>query len=168
MFGKHNNASIRPYALGISPQSSVYGATIPVVYGTTKVTPQLIWAANLRQAGGSNKTVKVKKNGPATYAENVDFLLGHNPLNAVLQMWQNQGGKQGMSFAAQSFSISPGGVASVTITDPYYYFLLGVTLRIPYNTTFRDYGSQGGRHLSGTTEYPLWNAAFAGPDPERR
>ena len=164
MFGKHNNASLRPYALGISPQSSVYGSTIPVVYGTTRITPSLIWAANLRQSGGSNKTVKVKKNGPATYVENVDFLLGQNPITAVLQMWQNQGAKQGMSFASQAFSISPGGAGSVTITDPFFYYLLGVTLRVGHNTTFNDYGGGGPRHLIGATEYPLWNANNAGPD----
>ncbi len=155
---------MRPYALGITPQSSVYGSTIPVIYGRTRTTPALIWAANLRQTGGSNKTVKVKKNGPATYAENVDFLIGHNPILDVIQMWQNQGQKLGMDFTSVAFDIAPFGIASYTITDPLYFRVLGVTLEVAHNVVFNDYGGLGPRHLVGTNEYPLWNSANAGPD----
>ena len=78
----------QPTAYGSLLQSSSYGSAIPVVYGQTQSPLLAIWAANLRQGGGTKKFKQLKK-GIISYVENVDFLLGHNPMMAVLQIWNN-------------------------------------------------------------------------------
>lgn len=163
MIGKHANSAIRPYALGLTPQSSVYGATIPVIYGLTRGAVYPIWVQNLRKSSGSSKVIKQKKGHPETYAENIDFLIGTNPIAAALQLWQNNNQKLALEYT--SYSVTPaGGAGAVTISDARFYFLIGVTLTKAYDVTFNDYGGQGSEHLTGNYEVPLWNTAYAGPD----
>src|SRR5690348_14465889 len=76
--GNQSQAISRMWAAGLSAQSSVYGQTIPVFYGCTRAAGLLtIWMQELRK-GSSGK--KAKKKGQTTYIENVDFLVGHNPI----------------------------------------------------------------------------------------
>ncbi len=161
MFGKMANSSGMPYALGIMPQSSVYGMTIPSIFGCSRTTLSMIWARNLRQQGNSFKTA-FKKNAPKTYVQNADFILGSNPIAGVLQMWFNNG-KLPLVFPAP-YTVAAG-AASITVPDANFYFILGVTVELPYDVTFEDYGSGGSSHLVGTFEKPLWNSLFLGPDP---
>ena len=81
-------AAQSPTALGSMLQASTYGATIPTVYGMTLSPLLAIWAANLRQ-GGSTKKFKQLKKGITAYVENIDFLIGSNPIMGVNQMWIN-------------------------------------------------------------------------------
>lgn len=162
MLGKQSNSQTRPYALGVLPQSSVYGASIPVIYGRTRIAPYLIWTQNLHQTGGSSKGKKAGKS-PSTYAAAVDFLAGHNPLIGALQFWKNKD-KLGLDFDVQSQSITPGVEDSITVSDPDFYLILGVTLELSYSETFNDYGGQGSVGYSGSFERPLWNSALVGPD----
>src|ERR1700735_2683733 len=86
MIGGKAQSRQRPTALGTMLQASTYGMTLPTYYGTTRAALLATWAANLRQ-GGSDK--KGKKKGVQTYVENIDFLLGSNPIECVLQTWNN-------------------------------------------------------------------------------
>ena len=86
-----NQAGTKPYAMGTLLQNSAYGATIPVIYGQTLSVLLAIWAANLRQGGGSTKKFKQIKKGITNYEENIDFLLGHTPIRGVLQLSYNSG-----------------------------------------------------------------------------
>src|ERR1700679_1957690 len=81
-------AAQAPTALGSMLQASTYGMTIPVIYGMTQSPLLVIWAANLRQ-GGSTKKFKQLKKGVTAYVENIDFLIGSNPILGVNQMWIN-------------------------------------------------------------------------------
>jgi Putative phage tail protein len=169
MFGGKNNALHRAYLAGLQAQTSVYGATIPQYYGRTRGNPLLIWGANLRNGGGlqSNKKGKGKKKGLPNFVENVDFLLGHNPIAGVLQFWYNSE-KLGLNFQKLSTVINypfANSNGNVVIADPNFYFVIGVTANVTYSVTFNDYGGQGSRVLTGTFEMPLWNVNYAGPDP---
>jgi hypothetical protein len=169
MFGsKFGNSKIRPYAEGIQLQTSVYGSTIPVPYGRTRIAPLIIWANNYRKSGGSSKKGKTGKKGgsPQTYEENIDFLIGHNPIVLPIEFWSNNT-KGAMRFSTYSVAITPGGVGSVTVPNPNGFFrcVLGVTLTVSYDETFDDYGGQGAQQFTGSHEIPLWNACYAGPDP---
>src|SRR6266446_6558305 len=121
MIGKLPNAAIRPTALGVSFQQSTYGAAVPVYYGTTRGSLILIWAANLRQAAQATKG-KGKARRPKdptsqpNYVENVDFLIGHNPIATPLSLWFNQA-KLELVNTKYSAAITAGSTASVTISD---------------------------------------------------
>ena len=98
-----DQAAQRPTAMGSLLQASAYGATIPVGYGQTQSNLLAIWAANLRQGGGGLKKFKQLKKGITNYCENIDFLLGHNPIRGVLQV-QNNGTNFPVVFTSQSFT----------------------------------------------------------------
>ena len=155
--------SQRPTALGTLVQSSAYGATIPVIYGLTQSNLLAIWAAHLRQGGGRIKKFKQLKKGITNYCENIDFLLGHNPIKGVLQVMDN-GSNYPLAFTSQSFSGS-GGRQSFTVTDANFYFVIAVTVEASYSFSVNDYGGQGPETLAGTWEVPLWNELETGPDP---
>lgn len=172
MIGSKSQSSVRPAALGSTLQSSTYGQVIPVIFGRAKTALYLIWAANLRQAGGGKKYKKsFGKKNPPDYVENADFLIGHNPIVTPLQFWANQNTRYPLNFVkytttgfpSQGTSLGPPG--SLTIPDGNFYAVLGVTVTASYGPiTFNDYGGSS-QTLSGSYEIPLWNAAYAGPDP---
>lgn len=167
MRGGDSNAIQRMYLAGLQAQSSVYGATIPVIYGCARSSMLLNWMHDLRE-GSSSK--KAKKKGSKTYVENADFLIGHNPLAGVLQIF-GDGQKVGLLFSKLTTNIvypaiiGQTSTGTVTITDPDFYFVIGVTANVDYSETFNDYGGRGSQAYSGTYEMPLWNVNYAGPDP---
>ena len=158
-----NQAGTKPYAMGTLLQNSAYGSTIPVVYGQTLSVLLAIWAANLRQGGGSIKKFKQIKKGITNYCENIDFLLGHTPIMGVLQLSYNSGWFP-LEFTSQSFT-SVGGRQTFTVTDSNFYFVTAVTLEASYSFPVDDYGGTGPQTLTGTFEIPLWNELENGPDP---
>ncbi len=152
-----------PTAFGTLLQNSAYGATIPTIYGLTQSVLLPIWAANLRQGGGGIKKFKQVKKGITNYEENIDFLLGHNPIKGVLQVMVN-GSNYPLAFKFETFS-NAGGRGSFSVTDPNFYFVIGASVKAPYSFTINDYGGQGPQTLAGEWEIPLWNELEAGPDP---
>jgi hypothetical protein len=163
MFSGKSQASQRPTAFGSMLQASTYGMVIPVPYGRCQSPLLAIWANNLRQ-GGSTKKFKQLKKGVTAYCENIDFLIGKNPILGVLQMWNN-GAILPLSDQVYSTTATSGSAGVFTVPDPHFYSIIAVTLEVAYSETFNDYGSQGASSLMGTFEVPLWNQLFAGPDP---
>ena len=153
----------KPTAFGTLLQNSAYGSTIPVVYGQTQSVLLPIWAAWLRQGGGNTKKFKQMKKGITNYCENVDFLLGHNPIRGVLQVINN-GTNFPLNFTKQSFAGS-GGRQSFTVSDSNFYFVVAVTLTADYSFDVDDFGGPGPQTLAGRWEIPLWNELETGPDP---
>ena len=166
MFGNRSSSSTKPTALGTLLQAATYGMTIPNVYGTTQIAPLPIWAANLRMGKCNSKKGKgagglKKKKAPPTYVENIDCLLASNPFDGILQTWDN-GTKFPLNFLSQRTSLGASG--QITITDPHFYTIVACTMELTYEGLFFDYGGPGPVPYSGTTEFPLWNAANQGPD----
>ena len=170
MLGGKNNSHTKPTALGSMLQASSYGMTISTVIGTVRSALLAIYAAHLRQGKchGKKKKSWIPFVSPPQYVENIDFLIGSNPIQNVLQLWYNSS-KAHLNFVTQLFSMATA-PASVTITDSHFYVVIAVTYTpgtghgFAYN--FNDYGGQGA--VSGVTdlqEFPLWNAALAGPNP---
>jgi hypothetical protein len=166
-------AAQAPTALGSMLQASTYGATIPTVYGMTLSPLLAIWAANLRQ-GGSTKKFKQLKKGITAYVENIDFLVGSNPIIGINQMWIN-GATIPLALVTYTSSGVPnpfwGSIAvgldptTMTPPDPNFYSVIGVTLVQTFSVTFDDYGGTGPVTFSGSWEIPLWNELMIGPDP---
>lgn len=153
-----SQGSTKPTAAGSLLGASAYGQTIPTIYGTTQSPLLPIWAANLRQ-GGSVKKFKQFKKGITAYVENIDMLLGHNPIMGVLQVMVN-GGNYPLDFRSQTFTAGP-----FTISDSDFYFVTAVTAVMSYSFTVDDYGGQGSKTLTGSFEVPFWNELEVGPDP---
>jgi hypothetical protein len=176
MFGGKTQSAQRPTALGTMLQASTYGMTIPQIYGTTLATILAIWAQNLRQ-GGCGK--KGKKKGVECFAENMDFLIGANPLECALQVWENTT-KYPLDFL--TYRVAPGaGVKSVTIPDPHFYKLIAVTAELslvtpitfdcfgaPGPIVFSDGGGNGSANASIVANSPIFtpgSGAYGGVTP---
>lgn len=130
----------KPTALGTLLQASTYGMAIPRIFGTTKAALLAIWAQNLRQGKCRGKKYKGKKKGTPNYVENIDFLIGSNPIDGVLQSYLN-GGKYALNFI-RSQLFAPGIIlwATATISDPQFYMLLAVTVGVKNTGYFNDFG----------------------------
>ena len=159
-------AAQTPTAMGSLLQSSAYGSAIPIIYGMTQSPLLAIWASNLRQ-GGTIKKFKQLKKGLISYVENIDFLLGHNPIRGVGQLVIN-GSLWPLGFNSIVLT-NPGGLGyneSFAIVDPYAVAVIAVTYPLgTYSFTFDDFGSNGPVTLAGTYEVPCWNELETGPDP---
>ena len=169
MNGKSSNSQIRSTAIGLTSQSSVYGSTIPSIYGRMLSSMILTWAENLREEGSSNKKGASSKKGGSTptYAENVDMLIGTNPIISPLQLWRNQNESFLLTEAIHSVTVNSGSSQTILWADPLFYCILGVTVTVTQNHSVYDYGSGGYITLNGASERALWNTATAGPNPAR-
>jgi hypothetical protein len=171
MIGKAANSKIRSTALGLQFQSSVYGSAIPLIYGRTRCPLSMTWAKNLRESENSSKKGKgstggKKSGGDApTYSENLDFLIGCNPIVAPLQFWQNREQRYLLNFPVVTFTKAAFDSQEVTVADELFYCVISVTISGSYDTTFDEYGNpEGARNVAGDWEIPLWNMATIGPD----
>lgn len=168
MFGKLSHAKVKPAAMGVPLNSSVYGTVINQFYGMTIGTLKQIWAANIRKGSSGKKGKKAgKKGAPPTYVENADFLIGANPILATLRYWANQNDEYPLDFAEHTISRVAFDSSSFTIPDAAFYCLIAVTFYDTYSITVNDYGGPGPVTLSGTSETPMWNLCQAGPDLSR-
>src|SRR6202789_2790542 len=166
MLSGKSQAGTAPYAMGSLLQAATYGATIPIIYGVTMSPLLAIWTANLRQ-GGSTKKFKQLKKGITAYCENIDFLIGCNPIMGILQMWNN-GGTIPLTYTSVTQSSGGAGFGLISpsvISDPHFYAVVGVSMSQSYSVTFNDYGGTGPVTLTGSYEIPVWNELHVGPDP---
>ena len=101
-------------AAGVTIQTSCYGKVIPVVFGTAKLAPQLIWYGNFQSqshtsggggggggkggggGGGSSSTTY-------TYTAGVQWLLCEGPIQAVGDLWVG-GSATGVTAASQGYT----------------------------------------------------------------
>lgn len=165
MFGKLSNSKVRPSALGTTLNSSVYGSAVPMYFGRTAGGLKQIWAANFRKGSSGKKGKKAgKKGAPPTYVENVDFLIGSNPIPSPLRFWGNENDEYPLDFDVYSETRVAFAGTSFTIPDAAFYCLIAVTLTETYSLDVNDFGGPGAGTLTGTWERPYWNLAYAGPD----
>ncbi len=160
MISGKSQSGVAPYAYGSLLQAATYGVAIPNGYGMTISPVSAIWTANLRTFGSGKKFKNLKKNITA-YCENIDFVLGHNPIIGVNQIWNNSATIP-LAYTSQTFT----GAGPWTITDSHFYAVIGVSVTETYSVSFNDYGGSPVTE-SGTYQTPLWNELMTGPDPVR-
>ena len=90
-----NNASVQPAALGLSVSTSVYGLTLPVIYGATRVPGNMIWYGAFTATPQYTQSSSGKGGGSQTtqtgYGYSASFMLGlsEGPINSVNAVWNN-------------------------------------------------------------------------------
>jgi hypothetical protein len=134
----------QPSALGTLINASTYGMTIPTIYGMARGAFLPIWAANLRE-GDSGKKGKgflghLFGLHVPTYVENVDYLIGSNPIEYIGQIWSNNTNRYTMNIIKVRFQLP---APTHTIVDSHFYAVIGVTAEVTLSGTFNDYGSPG-------------------------
>lgn len=88
----------QPVIGGIKVQTSAYGVTIALVYGKTKIPPNLIWYGDFtpiahtetQESGGKGGGAEPSKSTTYTYQAAVAFGLCEGPINGIGQVWVNK------------------------------------------------------------------------------
>jgi len=111
MFGSGNTqAQTQTVASGVSIQSSCYGGVVPVIYGQTRLTGNLIWygdfqAIPVESSGGNGGKGGDGGHGSTTYDYKASFIfaLGEGTLGGVQNVWASKK-KQTLSASGLSFA----------------------------------------------------------------
>ncbi len=106
MFGKgSSNAAGPPKYTGLNVQTSAYGLPWPLIYGTSRVGNNMMWADGFsatpvsssssgggKGGGGSGGKGGKGGSGSGSYNYSADIMLGlgEGPINAVINMWWSQ------------------------------------------------------------------------------
>ena len=146
---------------GIRVQTSLQGVPIPIVYGRTRIAPNLVWYGNFfwkpvnsgkKGTGGSGSG----KKGGGEYDYGAAVILGlcQGTIRSIGTVWNTQGNLPTQE-TTETY-IVPGGGGSYTATqEPTYLQDNGVTRGDAYSVTANDYGSPGSITLTGTQQTPM-------------
>lgn len=91
-----SNANQQPAALGLSISTSVYGLTVPVVYGATRVPGNMLWYGAFTatpqytttsggKGGGGSQTTQTGY----SYSASFSLSLSEGPITSVNAVWSN-------------------------------------------------------------------------------
>jgi Putative phage tail protein len=108
-----NNASQQAAALGLSVSTSVYGLTLPIIYGATRVPGNMIWYGAFTATPQYTQTSSGKGGGGSQatqtgYNYTASFMLGlcEGPITSINAIWNN-----GVLDTTDTFSTFTGGSA---------------------------------------------------------
>jgi hypothetical protein len=139
-------AQQQPTIHALRIQTSVYGQVIPIVYGTARIAPRLIWYGDFRaiahtstqkvggKGGGGGKTTTTTQ---YTYQAAVEMALCEGQIEGVASVWDTKGNRK-TNKTAQS-AVIPTTPFQVQATGVFIADL-GVTQVVAYSFTAFDYG----------------------------
>lgn len=170
----------QPKANGLRVNSSLYGGTIPIWYGQTRRSGNLIWDGNF-QVHRHDNGKKGKGGQTITYSSNVDLLLGYGPLEGIVSVWRGKDYFVGLIESQTYTAVGPGTVFNFTVplTDVFGIALwafpgthglncvVGVSVQINPSlaVTFNDYGNPLGSFGQNFVQAPLLhNNLFPAPN----
>ena len=125
-FGGAGGASSTVYQ-GIQVQTSISTAGIPIVYGQTRLAPNLIWYGDFQQTGSSGgKGGQSSKTGGAgnTYMASVIMALCEGPVGALIGVWLD------------------GAYQAITHQPNNFDYVLGTATQAPWSWLASNYPAQ--------------------------
>lgn len=166
--GGDKQASQTPQVSGIQIQSSVYGKVVPLVYGTMRLAPNLIWYGDFVQVGGGGTGGKGGgkggggggKGGGASaqprYQAAVALALCEGPVTGIGQVWADKNvttpAGLGLSVFTGTYPQAPWGyLATPQVVLAGLFFM-------PVNHVAQALGYSGVAYVAGSA-YPLGNSA---------
>jgi hypothetical protein len=135
MGGKNTTISnMQPAAGNLRIQTSVYGAAIPLIYGTTRVSGNLVWFGGFKAIPHTTTTTQGGKGGGKVRTENTTFTyeaalimaIGEGVLNNVLSAWKGK----------TRYSGVPSTSVPVAYTETYTVPLGGGTYTVAHAAAF--------------------------------
>ncbi len=118
--GNKSQAAQTPAYSGVQLQNSSYGRTVPLVYGTTRVAPNIIWYGDFRANGHRQKSGKGGGGGGGkggggsvtyTYTTAVAMALSEGPIVGVSRVFTDKDVKTPASMGFSIFNGASGQVA---------------------------------------------------------
>src|SRR6185369_14376243 len=170
IFGKGGQKHI-PIANGLRITSAVYGRAIPLVIGTARVSPLLIWTDHFTpHTVDSGKKGSKKGGGGAsitTYTVDVNYLTGYGPQEGIGAVYKDKDYYLGSVELVGLVNVSAGTTHNFVVPNVFAGQLvgvIGVEVDQPYSFSYNDYGASGPVSGSGVTSLPVHNAAFPAPN----
>lgn len=164
---KPSNAGASTKLLGYPVSTSVRGRPIPLVYGTARVSPNLVWLGNwTAKAIGSKLKGGGGKGGAGQqydYHAAVQMSLCQGPILTVGQLWVNNV-RFSLSGSTQQVVIPGSGIVTVQFGSQFLQDS-GVVILSPYSVSANDFGSPGITTISGTQAIRLQPTASISPGP---
>lgn len=128
MSGSPTISTVEPVVASLRVQSSVYGATVPLVYGRARMSGNLVWYGgfkaiphtSVQSSGGKGGGGVTTTDTKFTYQAAVIMALGEGPINNILSGWR---GKQHYTATpsnnvpiaeVETITVAAGGVYTVT------------------------------------------------------
>jgi len=177
MGGRHNQSQVDQQIAGIQIQTSIYGSCLPLVYGTTRITGNLIFAPPSGFIATPHTTTQSSGKGGAgsqssttyTYNAFVIIALCEGPISSINQVWS--AGALG-SLAGFGFTFTATGTIPqtpwATLTSnypsqaaPYSGFAYVASASLPLNTSasIPNFGFEMVAFLA-TQQDPLATSAY--------
>jgi hypothetical protein len=153
-----SNASSNKELFGYFAQSSIFGACIPVVYGTMRTTGNVIntfaWVPTPATSGGKFGGKGAGGKGAADFTYQTGFIEGISigPIEGVPTIWMDRTVYK-PSQVTESITIP--GTGMYPAANPGFFMGTGVQKLVTFSHTVNDYGSPGSTTISGTQTVPL-------------
>ncbi len=159
---------LQPQVNGVRVNSSVYGQTIPILYGMDRCSTRLIATKNFQthnQSGGLSGGSGGKGGNQTTYSTDADMLTCYGPMETCGAVWSNQTRYVGI-MGSQTFVLGAGTSFPLTVTSPYgpVAGIIAVGLHESVSQTYTDYGAPSPFTVSVTDEIPLYNSTSPLPN----
>ena len=154
--------------------SSAYGVTIPVVYGRTRVAPNLLYYGNFQssQQGGGKGGGGGKAGGQYTYSAALIMALCEGPIAGVSAIWASNAQYTGgftagsLATATETYNVPAGGGAYTSAHAGTFASTISVTLPTGagLDGTITRYLSQGNEYVAigGVFSFPAGSPACGG------
>lgn len=112
LFGSGGNNTQNSRLLGYRVQTSIAGSAIKIVFGTNRVSGNVIWTGDWKAKKGDGKAGKSKFGGNYTYSTAGIAALCSGPIAGITAVWSNQvkNGQQDTSY------LNPYSVADLGLT----------------------------------------------------
>jgi hypothetical protein len=166
-------AAVNRKLLDYRVQTSLYNTPIQVIYGTARVSGNLIWSGDWRanpisSTGGkfgSGKGAGGGKGGSGgqqyNYSSAMMVGICQGQINGIQNVWQDK--NQYQIYRSKEYFVVPGGGGTYTShwNGTNYQLDNGVVRLDPYTVTVNDYGSPGSTTYTGTQNTPMLKVASA-------
>ena len=177
MGGKHNSSSVTQQLAGIQIQTSIYGSCLPLVYGTTRISGNLIYAPaagfvatphNSTQSSGKGGGGS-QSNTSYTYNAFVIIALCEGPISSINQVWSAGalGSLGGYGFSFQANGTRPQ-TPWPTLTSTYpanaapysgFAYVAAASLPLDSNASIPNFGFEI-KAFYATVQDPLATSAY--------
>jgi len=153
-----SNASSNKELFGYFAQSSIFGACIPVVYGTMRTTGNVIntfrFFSQPALAGGKGGGKGAGSKGGSNFNYWTGFLEGISmgPIEGILTVWMD---RTVYKPSTVTETITVPGTGIYAVANPGFFMGTGVQSFVTFSHTVNDYGSPGSTTISGTQTVPL-------------
>ncbi len=151
---------------GIRVTTSLQGQPIPIVYGRTRIAPNLLWYGDffavklptpgLSGSGGASG----QSTGQYDYGAAIVLGLCQGPISSIGNIWTSSGNLS-VNETQETYTV-PGGGGSYTATQAATYIDdLGVTRADAYSVLASDFGAPSTITLTGTQQTPMEEGSTA-------